>query len=240
MNQIKKLKLRLNECFMNYPQAHHFYDGPYHGGKSFYSYYLDEEGMRVFDGPFHYQLSCVSSYGSMFHNAAQGRFLNGLKNGVWHYYYKSGTHTMKLTVNYVKGSIDGKVYYEEIMTNMIERKSAKTKIAFHSSQRKPTGAVEGFMHGHKIKALLDAEGLPHDEWSSEIFDKEHGEWKVVELWNHGRLEKAERKLFTYGRKETIAPYMCQKLNELIDEINHTMLRIVQHGSQGGLSYIPCL
>ena len=41
MNQIKKLKLRLNECFMNYPQAHHFYDGPYHGGKSFYSYYLD-------------------------------------------------------------------------------------------------------------------------------------------------------------------------------------------------------
>lgn len=238
MNQFTKLKLRLAGRFNSDSKAHYFYEGPYHGGESFYSYYFDDEGMRVFDGPFHYHYSCISSYGGVFRNEAQGQFKNGLKDGKWTFFYKSDTHKMKLTVDYVKGNIEGHINYEEHKMNMVQDKASKTKIAFNSSHRKPIGAVDGFMHGFKFRAQLDSEGLPHAEWFNDIFDKQHGEWKAVEVWNHGHLEKAERRLFTYGRKEAITPYMCQKLNELIDEINHTMLCIVQHGSLGGLSYIP--
>lgn len=238
MNQLKKLRLRFQDYFRHYSQAHHYYDGPYHGGQSFYSYYLDDEGMRVFDGPFRYQLSSISPYGKAFRNEAEGSFLNGLKDGKWHYLFKSDTHRMKLTVDYVKGNIDGYLYYEEYNANMVQNKASKTKISFRSSKRRLIGEVVGLFQGHKFKARLDAEGLPHDKWSTAVNDKEHGDWEAVEVWNHGHLEKAERRLFTYGRKEAITPYMCQKLNQMIDEINHSMLCIVKHGSLGGLSYIP--
>ena len=54
----------------------------------------------------------VISYGKAFRNEAEGSFLNGLKDGKWHYFFKSDTHRMKLTVDYVKGNIDGYLYYE--------------------------------------------------------------------------------------------------------------------------------
>ena len=159
MNQLQKLRLKLQDRFRHYSQTHHYYDGPYHGGQSFYSYYLDDEGMRVFDGPFRYQLSSISPYGKAFRNEAEGSFLNGLKDGKWHYFFKSDTHRMKLTVDYVKGNIDGYLYYEEYNANMVQNKASKTKISFRSSKRRLIGEVVGLFQGHKFKARLDADGL---------------------------------------------------------------------------------
>lgn len=240
MNQFTKMKLRLKRVFNGGIKKHRLYEGPYHGGKSSYSYYVDDNNLRVFDGPFHLRLSSLNRYGKEVQSMARGNFIDGLKNGGWCYFYKSDQKRLKLNADFVNGLIDGKLQFESFDSTNISNVPTRTCLTFTVNRRRLVGEISGFLHGYRFNGYLDEDGRPHDQWISHVFDEYNGEWRIVEEWYHGSLVKAERQMITYGRNEHIRSSMCHQLNELIDEINNVMLPIMQHGSLGGLANIPAV
>ncbi|MCR5269827.1 MAG: hypothetical protein K6D91_02275 [Prevotella sp.] len=234
------MKLRLKRVFNGGFKSHHLYEGPYYGGKASYSYYVDNDNMRVFDGPFHLRLSTLNRYAKEVQSMARGSFIDGLKNGSWCYFYKSDRRRMKLNVEYVKGLIDGKLHFETFDSDNIKNVPKRTSLTFFVHHRRLVGEINGFLHGFRFHGLLDEDGRPHNLWSCNVFDEFNGEWRVVEEWYHGRQVKAERQMVTYGRNERVDSNMYHQLNELIDDINNVMLPIMQHGSLGGLANIPAV
>ena len=240
MNQFNHLRLRLKRFFSPNKRTHYLYDGPYYGGKSSYSYYLDSDETRILDGPFEFRLNSDRCPGDIHRSVVRGSFVDGLKNGLWTFFYRSDDKKLKLTVNFLNGLIDGKVNFEQVEDNSDKDEPSSTKLSFVANQRHIVGEVCGLLRNFKFCAMLDDNGRPHKTWSRKCYDRENGEWRIVEEWNHGHLEKAERQMTIYGRTERINPSLCQQLNELIDNINNNMLSIVQHGSLGGLANIPAV
>lgn len=89
------------------------YDGLYFGGKAHYSYLNDNEGERIFDGPFSFTLNNVPNLpGATI--IMHGDFKNNLKNGLWTYVmsskqYDNNLTSLKetLTSNYYLGMLNG-------------------------------------------------------------------------------------------------------------------------------------
>lgn len=229
----RKIRYRISGLM---PKGHQLYDGPYHGGRAVYSYYLDSDQMRVFDGLFRYENMFINRDNTKVINEARGSFRNGLKHGTWNFFCKDADRKMRLTVHYVGGKVDGEIVYESEEQDINSRPS-HTKLFLSIMNGLPIGEVVGMVKGNTFRGMLDKLGMPHGAWISNREDTENGEWQEVEHWNHGRLESAERNLFTYGRREQMRPYMRNQVNWIIESINQAVLPIVRHGSTGRLMYV---
>lgn len=233
----KRLKQMYFRVTGNLNHGHEMYDGPYHGGRACYVYFIGPDGLRVFDGPFHYRMSYVTRDGDVVTEEAKGRFLKDKKDGVWCFKYRSLKRRVKLTIRFYRGNINGDVIYELDELDSIPSSASKTKLKLQTTFGRLTGLVSGVMHGTPFKALLDELGMPNGQWVRELKDNVNGPWSVIETWNHGRLVEAQRHYLTYGRRETARASMSQQLNMVIDYINHDLKSMVGHGSNSELAYI---
>jgi len=162
----KDLLTQYNEALKAQPRPHYFHEGPYQGGHAFYSYYMRDESTVVLDGPFYYQYSFVSPFGTVYLNEAKGCFKHDTKDGKWKYLDKGDRHEVCVTVDYVHGHVDGAVIYEELKEGTTPEQPVRTVLSFRCVYGKPTGVVEGLMNGRAFNVTLDAEVMTYDERQS--------------------------------------------------------------------------
>lgn len=159
----ENLQARYSEAVAHEPRTHYFHEGPYHGGHSFFSYYMKDEGVVVFDGPFYYQYSFVSPFGTVFLSEAKGSFKHGLKDGKWTYLDKGDTHQVHVTMDYVRGHATGAIVYEALKPGRTPERPIRTALSFRCVHGRLIGEVEGLLNGRDFKAKLGDGDMANDD-----------------------------------------------------------------------------
>ena len=172
------------------------YSGPYENGKATYQYYEDNNGERIYNGPFTYK----GIDGTI---KITGTYKNGKKNGSWlctltNYYYIVMTMSGTIHTNYLDGNREGSWTYSlssSVSKFDVSGKETETgRLTFLNNV--PTGE---YFYSNAYKANSNA---GHDENNTIIkgaFDKngyKTGKWEIKTLSNN--LPKEEIKKYKRG------------------------------------------
>lgn len=169
-----------------------FFDGPYTindtlNGTARYSYFLNEDGIKIMDGAFKFTQRSQDTAGKFNHYTYHGNYESGLKKGAW--VYENHTYDVavsdineqlradvsvggiqtRLQAYYEKGKAEGDWIYEEFLVAINETKKNLSNMEVSFSEGRMVGEFnyEGHINGKPahIQGVFNDAHFFESEWT---------------------------------------------------------------------------